>query len=132
MLLARVRLRLGQAIVLGSAGLGVAFFLRHRVLRCSWLDRSGTDLDVDSGAAGVLKPAPVSVEALRDLAEYLWQFTAFNNADHVVLASAALSTRCTSIERLITFSHVCRIGSAWLSPSSDVIAVDIGSVPPGV
>ena len=44
MLLARVRLRLGQAVVLGSAGLGVALFLGHRVLRVDPV--SYTHLDV--------------------------------------------------------------------------------------
>lgn len=82
--------------------------LRHRVLRCSWLDRSGTDLDVDSGAAGVLKPAPVSVEALRDLAEYLWQFTAFNNADHVVLASAAGSAPAGQVAWQLEMARLVR------------------------
>jgi len=65
--------------------------LRHRIFKCAYLDRAGTDLDADTGAAGLLKPAPVSVEALRTAAEYLWQFTAFNNADHVVLASSAMT-----------------------------------------
>jgi hypothetical protein len=55
-----------------------------------------------------------------------------NTVVSAVPLNAVLSTRCTSIERPITLSHVCRIGSEWLSPSSDVIAVDIGSVPPGV
>jgi hypothetical protein len=63
--------------------------LRHRVFKCAYLDRGGTDLDADSGAAGVLKPAPVDVAALRAAIEYLWQFTVYNNADHVVLASGA-------------------------------------------
>ena len=63
--------------------------LRHRVFKCSYLDRSGTDLDADAGAAGLLQPMPVGVDALRTVAEYLWQFTAFNNADHVVLSSSA-------------------------------------------
>lgn len=63
--------------------------LRHRILRCGWLDRTATDLDVDTGAAGTLKALPVGVEALQFATEYLWQFTRFNNADHVVLAAGA-------------------------------------------
>jgi hypothetical protein len=63
--------------------------LRHRIFKCAYLDRAGTDLDAGSGAAGVIRPTPVSLEALKAAAEYLWQFTAFNNADHVVLTSSA-------------------------------------------
>lgn len=63
--------------------------LRHRIFKCSYLDRAGTDLDADVGAAGLLRPVPVSTEALKSATEYLWQFTPFNNADHVVLASGA-------------------------------------------
>jgi hypothetical protein len=66
--------------------------LRHRILRCGWLDRAATDLDLDSGAAGTLKSLPVGIEALRFASEYLWQFTRFNNADHVVLAAGAAVT----------------------------------------
>ena len=63
--------------------------LRHRILRCGWLDRAASDLDVDTGAAGTLKALPVGTEALQFASEYLWQFTRFNNADHVVLAAGA-------------------------------------------
>jgi hypothetical protein len=63
--------------------------LRHRILRCDWLDRAATDLDADSGAAGTLKALPVGIEALQFASEYLWQFTRFNNADHVVLTAGA-------------------------------------------
>jgi hypothetical protein len=65
--------------------------LRHRVFKCAFLDRAGSDLDADDGPAGRLKALPVGVATLRTLTEYLWQFTAFNNADHVVLASGALA-----------------------------------------
>jgi hypothetical protein len=63
--------------------------LRHRVFKCGYLDRAGSDLGMESGPAGTLKELPVSTAQLRTLVEYLWQFTAFNNADHVVLRSYA-------------------------------------------
>lgn len=109
--------------------------LRHRVLRCSWLDRNATDLDLDDGAAGVLKPAPVGADALRAAAEYLWQFTAFNNADHVVLSSSAgpasagqlgwqlemarlvrgaVGAQCDRIDRL-AWTHVVDVASGTLT-----------------
>lgn len=34
---------------------------------------------------------PLDAAALRDLNEYLWRFTAFNNADHAVIASESRS-----------------------------------------
>jgi hypothetical protein len=62
---------------------------RVRVFRCSYLDRSGVDLDGVGDAAGTFNRRPLDAAALRDLAEYLWWFSEFNNADHAVLASAS-------------------------------------------
>jgi hypothetical protein len=59
--------------------------IRHRVYRCSYIDRGSTELTSDSGAAGLVNLRPIDASALKDLSEYLWQFTPFNNADHVVL-----------------------------------------------
>jgi hypothetical protein len=66
--------------------------VRHRVFRCSHLDRSGTDLAAETGAAGNLRARPADGLALQQLSEYLWQFTSHNNADHVVTASLAVGT----------------------------------------
>ena len=63
--------------------------IRHRVFKCTYLDRTGTDLEAANGPAGHLSAPQVDAAELRNLSEYLWQFTAFNNADHVVLASIA-------------------------------------------
>ncbi len=65
--------------------------VRHRVFRCAYLDRAGTDIAADTGTAGVLRVRPAGGDALQALGEYLWQFTLFNNADHIVLGSAATS-----------------------------------------
>lgn len=65
--------------------------LRHRVFRCSFLDRTNTDLANDNGVAGSVNERPLNAALLKQLAEYLWEFTVFNNADHIVLSSNAAS-----------------------------------------
>jgi hypothetical protein len=62
--------------------------LRHRVFRCDYLDRSGSDLRADIGAAGSFNQRPLNADELEKLGEYLWQFTMFNNADFVVERSS--------------------------------------------
>lgn len=61
--------------------------LRQRVYLCSYLDRSDTSADVNSGPAGVLNAQPRTAAQMRDLSEYLWQFTGWNNYGNAVLAS---------------------------------------------
>ncbi len=60
-----------------------------RVLRCAWLDRSGTDADAVDGPAGRINQRPLNGRLLKTAGEYLWTFSRFNNQPHVVLASAA-------------------------------------------
>jgi hypothetical protein len=86
--------------------------LRHRIFRCSWLDRTTTDLDVDSGAAGTLKALPVAIGTLQFTSEYLWQFTAFNNADHVVLSSAAAAVAAGQVGWRIEMARLTRGATA--------------------
>lgn len=62
-------------------------YVRMRVFRCSYLDRTGVDTMVTAGFAGMLNARPLDAAALRELSEYLWRFTTYNNADHAVLAS---------------------------------------------
>jgi hypothetical protein len=62
-------------------------YVRMRVLRCSYLDRNGVDAMSGDGFAGALSVRPLDAAALRDLSEYLWSFTSYNNAGHAVLAS---------------------------------------------
>ncbi|MEO0575911.1 MAG: hypothetical protein AAF004_10640 [Pseudomonadota bacterium] len=56
----------------------------NRVFKCAALDRSTRDT---SGNAGVINMAPVTSEDLRFVSEYLWQFSVYNNALHVVIES---------------------------------------------
>jgi hypothetical protein len=62
--------------------------LRHRVFRCDYLDRTNTDLRADAGAAGSMNQRPLTAAELDELAEYLWQFTMFNNSDTAVQSSS--------------------------------------------
>lgn len=67
----------------------VTALVRHRVFRCDYLDRSTTDLRTDSGAAGLMNQRPLTADELEELAEYLWQFTMFNNSDYAVQSSVS-------------------------------------------
>ena len=42
-----------------------------------------------SGAAGIMNQRPLNADELEKLAEYLWQFTMFNNSDYAVESSTA-------------------------------------------
>ncbi len=80
--------------------------VRMRVYRCAYLDRSGVDLGSTAEAAGILKARPVDSVAMRELGEYLWRFTTYNNADHAVLASEARGS--TTIEHVLTLASLAR------------------------
>jgi hypothetical protein len=69
----------------------VTALLRHRVFKCEYLDRSSTDLRVDTGAAGAMNQRPLMAAELEALSEYLWQFTLFNNSDYAVESSTSSS-----------------------------------------
>ena len=65
-------------------------YVRQRVFRCAYLDRTGADLTAAEGLAGVLNARPLDAAAMRELVEYLWLFSSYNNVGHAVLASEAL------------------------------------------
>jgi hypothetical protein len=81
--------------------------LRHRVFRCDYLDRSGSDLRADIGAAGSFNQRPLNADELEKLGEYLWQFTIFNNSDYVV-ASSATATVGGSLVHTIRMGQLVR------------------------
>ena len=62
--------------------------LRERVYRCSYLDRGSVDLRAAYTHAGQLNRRPISAATLRELSEYLWLFTSYNNYGNAVLQSA--------------------------------------------
>jgi hypothetical protein len=70
----------------------VTAMLRHRVFRCDYLDRSDSDLRTDVGAAGSMNQRPLTAVELEKLAEYLWQFTLFNNSDYAVESSTSAAS----------------------------------------
>lgn len=88
----------------------VTAMLRHRVFRCDYLDRAGSDLRSDSGAAGLMNQRPLNASELEKLAEYLWQFTMYNNADFAV-ESSVTATNGNSIVQTIRMGQLIR-GSA--------------------
>jgi hypothetical protein len=81
--------------------------LRHRVFRCDYLDRAGSDLHSDSGSAGLMNQRPLNAVELKKLAEYLWQFTLFNNADYAVESSTS-TTSGNSIVQTIRMGQLVR------------------------
>ena len=88
----------------------VTALLRHRVFRCSYLDRSSGDARLEQGGAGVLHAQPLDSAAVQSLAEYLWQFTSYNNSNYVVASSVASSTSGE-------ISHAIRLGELIRGPN---------------
>jgi hypothetical protein len=76
----------------------VTAMIRHRVFRCDYLDRSNTDLRADVGAAGSMNQRPLTAAELEALAEYLWQFTMFNNSDYAVESSTRSANGGTLVQ----------------------------------
>ena len=85
----------------------VTAMIRHRVFRCDYLDRTGTDLRNDAGSAGSMNQRPLTAAELEKLAEYLWQFTVFNNADFAVESSVS-SVSGNSIVQTIRMGQLVR------------------------
>jgi hypothetical protein len=88
----------------------VTAMIRHRVFRCDYLDRSDSDLRLDVGAAGSMNQRPLTADELKKLAEYLWQFTLFNNSDYAVESSTS-SASGNTITQTIRLGQIER-GSA--------------------
>ncbi|MCS6948305.1 MAG: hypothetical protein NZM12_11870, partial [Steroidobacteraceae bacterium] len=82
--------------------------LRHRVFKCSYVDRATTDLAAPNGAAGTLHWRPLDAAVLRELVEYLWHFTAFNNADHIVLSSTPGPSDAATLQHAIEMARLTR------------------------
>jgi hypothetical protein len=85
----------------------VTAMVRHRVFRCDYVDRAGSDLRTDTGAAGLMNQRPLTAAELEKLAEYLWQFTMFNNSDYAV-ESSATAANGNSIVQTIRMGQLVR------------------------
>lgn len=95
-------------------------YLRTRVFKCSYLDRSSANLRSSEGAAGRFNLRPLTPAALQTLAEYLWQFTAFNNAGHAVLKSTGGTSSSGALNHTLYIGTLVRQG---ISASCDRIDV---------
>jgi hypothetical protein len=95
------------------------FYVRTRVFKCAYLDRSSADLRVEHGPAGRLNQRPISAQELRTLSEYLWQFTTFNNYGYAVLKSSG-ATIAGGLSHTLIIGKLVRSG---LSAGCDRIDV---------
>lgn len=92
---------------------------RQRVFRCDYVDRDGVDLRDGEGYAGVFNVDAAGARELRDLSEYLWSFTPYNNFGHVVLRSAGTS-RAGGLEHTLTLARLVR-GAAGACDEVEVL-----------
>ncbi|HEY5806749.1 MAG TPA: hypothetical protein VIT67_02210 [Povalibacter sp.] len=97
------------------------FYLRERVFKCAYVDRTNVDLRSVAGSAGQLNQRPLTAEDLHSLTEYLWQFTRYNNFGHVVLKSSGTSTAAVLTHTLM-IATLTRGGVSVTCDRIDVIA----------
>jgi hypothetical protein len=97
------------------------FYVRARVFKCAYLDRAAANLRADAGPAGTLNRRPLTATELRDLSEYLWQFTKYNNVGYAVLESGGSSTS-TTLSHTLHIGVLARGGISGTCDRVDVIA----------
>lgn len=97
------------------------FYIRARVFKCAYLDRAAANLRVSAGPAGTLNRRPLTATELRDLSEYLWQFTKYNNVGSAVLDSAGASSS-TTLSHTLHIGVLAREGISSSCDRVDVIA----------
>jgi hypothetical protein len=95
-------------------------YVQSRVYKCAYLERSATNLRTGKGAAGTLNIRPLTVDELKRMSEYLWQFTTYNNFGHAVLKSAGLDG--PSLEHTLHIASLVRGGFSSGCDRIDVIA----------
>jgi hypothetical protein len=86
-------------------------YVRMRVYRCDYLDRDNVNLGSAGDFAGIVNHRPLDASVLAALSEYLWHFTEFNNAGHIVLASAPRAA-ASGLAHAITLASLERAESA--------------------
>lgn len=94
-------------------------YQRERVFKCAYLDRSGVDLRLEEGAAGLLNQRPITASVLRQLSEYLWTYTPFNNYGHAVLKSEGAASAGTLTHTL----YIASVEPKGISSTCDRIVV---------
>jgi hypothetical protein len=95
------------------------FYLRARVFKCAYLDRSSADLRSIAGPAGRLNQRPLTAAELRTLSEYLWQFTIYNNFGHTVLKSTG-ATSTGGLSHTLYIANLVRNGTSTNCDRVDV------------
>jgi len=96
------------------------FYVRTRVFKCAYLDRSSANLRVGHGPAGQLNQRPISAQELRNLSEYLWLFTTFNNYGHIVLKSSG-ATLDSGLSHTLIIGTLVRNGLSTVCDRIDVM-----------
>lgn len=91
----------------------------HRVWRCDYLDRAGADPAAPTGPAGRLTRADFTSDDVRGLGEYLWNFSADNNAGRAVLTSDGSAGAGAHAHRM----HVARLVRATPPSTCDRVEV---------
>ena len=94
-------------------------YLRARIYKCAYLDRTDVDLHATTGNAGMLNVRPLTASNLQQLSEYLWQFTTYNNFGNVVLSSTGNSTAATLDHSLV----IAALTRASVATNCDTINV---------
>jgi hypothetical protein len=106
------------------------FYVRARVFKCAYLDRSAADLRSIEGPAGRLNQRPLTAADLRTLSEYLWQFTTYNNFGHAVLKSVGTTTG-SGLSHTLYIANLVRNGISTSCDRVDVVSwthtVDVAS-----
>jgi hypothetical protein len=97
------------------------FYMRDRVYRCAYLDRDSVDLRLEKGDAGFFNERPMTADELKQLSEYLWQFTPYNNFGHAVLKSVGASTS-TEMTHTLYIANLTHAGISATCDRIDVIA----------
>ena len=95
------------------------FYIRARVFKCAYLDRAAANLRASTGPAGMLNRRPLTAAELRELSEYLWQFTKYNNVGYAVLDS----TGSSSVAALTHTLYMGVLARDGLSSSCDRVDV---------
>jgi len=97
------------------------FYVRARVFKCTYLDRAAANLRALAGPAGTLNRRPLTAAELRDLSEYLWQFTTYNNVGYAVLGSGGSAT-ATALSHTLHLGVLARSGISSSCDRVDVVA----------
>jgi hypothetical protein len=97
------------------------FYIRARVFKCAYLDRAAANLRASAGPAGTLNRRPLTGTELRELSEYLWQFTLYNNVGHAVLETSGAASG-SALTHTLHIGKLIRDGISSSCDRVDVIA----------